>query len=210
MDNNYNMDDKFKIEDNNKEDEIEVLELWEPHADEILDAKDRHVKWSKKTTNRVVILLVALAALLLMWYAVFAQPLASNNKQYQKEGVWDIQFTDMQDISTNKGLATGSYSFDKDIATFNVTFTEPGEEIVYELLIENKGELDVVVASINVVPEVIENDVITYKVENIAEGDRLDSKEKRKMKFSIKYNGSGTHDEKFSKEITIHINYDQA
>lgn len=210
MDNNYNMDDKFKIEDNNKEDEIEVLELWEPHADEILDAKDRHVKWSKKTTNWVVILLVALAALLLMWYAVFAQPLASNNKQYQKEGVWDIQFVDMQDISTNKGLATGSYSFDKDIATFNVTFTEPGEEIVYELLIENKGELDVVVASINVVPEVIENDVITYKVENIAEGDRLDSKEKRKMKFSIKYNGSGIHDEKFSKEITIHINYDQA
>ena len=131
-------------------------------------------------------------------------------KQYQKEGVWDIQFVDMQDISTNKGLATGSYSFDKDIATFNVTFTEPGEEIVYELLIENKGELDVVVASINVVPEVIENDVITYKVENIAEGDRLDSKEKRKMKFSIKYNGSGIHDEKFSKEITIHINYDQA
>ena len=56
---------------NVNEDEIEVLEIWEPKADEIIDAKDRHIKMSKQSTNRIVITLVALAAFLIMWYSTF-------------------------------------------------------------------------------------------------------------------------------------------
>ena len=58
MDNKFNMDDKFNLNDeqkDNKDEEIEVLELWEPHADEITDAKDRHIKMSKKTLRKQLI-----------------------------------------------------------------------------------------------------------------------------------------------------------
>ena len=206
MDNKYNMDNKFDVDDTKKDEEIEVLELWEPHADEITDAKDRHVKWSKQTTNKLVIVLVALAALLLMGYAVFAQPLAANNKQYVA-GEWDIRFTDMKDISSKNGKATSSYRFDATDAYFNVSFTTPGEIVEYELTIENKGNLDVRVASIDIIPEVIENDIITCKVEDIYTGDRLNAKDKKKMRVKIIYNGDVAG--KISQDLLIHINYDQ-
>ena len=55
---------KNTVKNDEKKDneEIEVLELWEPHADEITDAKDRHIKMSKQSTNKIVIALVALGA----------------------------------------------------------------------------------------------------------------------------------------------------
>ena len=45
----------------------------------------------KKLQIKIVIILVALGALLLMWYAVFAQPIADNNELYRDEN-WQIGF----------------------------------------------------------------------------------------------------------------------
>ena len=54
MDKN-NFNDNTAKDEIKKDEDIEVLELWEPHVDEIKDAKDRHIKMSKKSTNKIVI-----------------------------------------------------------------------------------------------------------------------------------------------------------
>lgn len=183
MENKYNMDDKFDVSKEEKE-EIEVLELWEPHADEIKDAKDRHVKWSKQTTNKFVIALVTLGALLLMGYAVFAQPLARNNDQYIN-GKWEIGFVDMIELNS-LGIEThrGSYDFSYTAAEFQISLAPSGDEVIYELTIENKSNFDAIVSGVTVTPEV--HEALSYTVSGINEGDRLDAKEKTKMRLSLK------------------------
>ena len=194
---------------NDKDDDIEVLELWEPHPDEITDAKDRHVKWSKKTTNKIVIILVALGALLLMWYAVFAQPIADNNELYRDEN-WEIGFTDMKELgSSDKKKDRSEYSFTDTSATFHVVLSAPSDEITYELTIENQSDFDAKVSGITVSPAVIGGG-IGYEVTGIAVGDRLDAHEKTTMQLKVWYNNDLNTKKIVSQDIMVVVNYAQA
>ncbi len=194
---------------NDKDDDIEVLELWEPHPDEITDAKDRHVKWSKKTTNKIVIILVALGALLLMWYAVFAQPIADNNELYRDEN-WKIGFTDMKELgSSDKKKDRSEYSFTDTSATFHVVLSAPSDEITYELTIENQSDFDAKVSGITVSPAVIGGG-IGYEVTGIAVGDRLDAHEKTTMQLKVWYNNDLNTKKIVSQDIMVVVNYAQA
>lgn len=194
---------------NDKDDDIEVLELWEPHPDEITDAKDRHVKWSKKTTNKIVIILVALGALLLMWYAVFAQPIADNNELYRDEN-WQIGFTDMKELgSSDKKKERSEYSFTDTSATFHVVLSAPSDEITYELTIENQSDFDAKVSGITVSPAVIGGG-IGYEVTGIAVGDRLDAHEKTTMQLKVWYNNDLNTKKIVSQDIMVVVNYAQA
>ena len=193
---------------NDKDDDIEVLELWEPHPDEITDAKDRHVKWSKKTTNKIVIILVALGALLLMWYAVFAQPLADNNELYRDEE-WQIGFTDMKELGSSGNTNRSEYQFTDTSATFHVVLSAPRDEITYELTIENQSDFDAKVSGISISPSVMDNG-FGYEVTGISIGDRLDAHEKTTMQFKIWYNGGTNMSNKAIQDITAIVNYAQA
>ncbi len=193
---------------NVNEDEIEVLEIWEPKADEIIDAKDRHIKMSKQSTNRIVITLVALAAFLIMWYSTFAQPLAFNARTAET-GSWDIRFTDMyvdKVVGFAKELTKPSYT--AQTATFSVSLTAPGDSITYDLTITNNGNLDVKVESIYIIPEDKNDDTILYSVDKIHVGDELDAGESTHMTVSATYNKT-TAQEKVSSSVTVLINYEQ-
>ena len=220
MDNEYNVDDKFNINDeeinkndedaDNDDEEIEVLELWEPHADEITDAKDRHIKLSRKTTNKIVIALVAIGALLLMWYSTFAQPLASNNKQYQDE-TWKIGFTAMKaDTVGGKAKVLNDPTFTDTSANFEVSLSGPGDKIVYDLTIENKGDLNAKVDSISITPKEGSSDKITYTVSDINVGDRLDAGESTHMKLTVMYNDDASSTDTIRSAVTVIVTYNQA
>ena len=208
--NNLNNDDTVKNE-TKKNEEVEVLELWEPHADEITDAKDRHIKMSKQSSNKIVIALVAIGAFLIMWYATFAQPLAFNVRQAD-DGAWNIGFTDMEiaDIAGEAKEISG-HDFTSTKANFYVSLTGPGDSIVYDLTIKNSGTMNVEVDSICVVPASQPGDQIVYSVGGINVGDKLDAGESTHMTVTVMYNNNATKsEESVRKDMSVIINYKQA
>lgn len=208
--NNFNIDDTVKNE-TKKEEEVEVLELWEPHADEITDAKDRHIKMSKQTSNKIVITLVAIGAFLIMWYATFAQPLAFNVRQ-ANNGEWNIGFVDMEIADmTGEVKEISNHDFTSTKANFYVSLTGPGDSIVYDLTIKNSGKINAEVESISVVPMNGPDDQIVYSVDGINAGDKLDVGESTHMTVKVMYNNKVTNsEESVSKDLSVIINYKQA
>ena len=209
MDNKDKLNKKDIVEKD--ENEIEVLELWEPHADEITDAKDRHIKMSKQSTNKIVIVLVALGAFLVMWYATFAQPLAFNVRQAEQDGDWNIGFTDMKVVDiVGQAKEVSKHDFTSTKAVFSVSLVAAGDKIVYDLTIKNSGIINAVVDSIYIVPENDPNDTIIYSVDGINVGDKLKAGESTNMKVSILYNSNATVNKTLSKTVSVIINYKES
>lgn len=190
--------------------EIEKLDLWEPHSDEIMDAKDRQIKMSKQTTNKIVIVLVLLGAFLVMWYASFAQPLAYNAKQ-NSTGAWNIGFIDMQVnniVGGAKELSSPDFTGTK--ASFYISLTGPGDKIVYDLTIKNSGTLDAMVDSIYIIPNNKPDDQIIYSVGGISLGDELKAGESKHMTVTAMYNNNAAEHSIARKDMSVIINYKQS
>lgn len=200
---------KNKNQVNENQEEIEILDVWQPHADEITDAKDRKIKMSQKSINRIVIFMVTLGAFLVMWYSTFAQPLASNTNQVTDS--WNISFTDMQlqnQVGGAKELSLPSYTSTK--ANFYISLTGKGDKIVYELTVKNSGSLDAKVDSIYIIPENKPSDQIIYSVGGISLGDELKAGESAKMTVTAMYNNSATESGTARKDMSVIVNYKQA
>ncbi|MDD6323519.1 MAG: hypothetical protein PUA73_02795 [Bacilli bacterium] len=190
-------------------DDIEVLEVWEPHADKITSAKDRHIKMSQKSVNRIVIALVTIGAFLVMWYSIFAQPLAFNNRQ-MKTGAWNISFVDMKlesKIGGARELSHPDYTSTK--ASFYVSLTGKGDKIVYELTIKNSGTIDAMVDGIYIIPENKPSDQIIYSVGGINLGDELKAGQSTKMTVTAMYNNGTSTIGTVRKDMSVIINYKQ-
>lgn len=202
---------KNTVKNDEKKDneEIEVLELWEPHADEITDAKDRHIKMSKQSTNKIVIALVALGAFLIMWYATFAQPLAFNARQQTADGgSWNIGFINMEvDDIVGGAKELGKPSFTNSKANFYISLSGPGDKIVYDLTIKNSGTIDAKVESIYIIPENKPDDQIIYSVGGINLGDELKAGDSVHATVTAMYNRSAGSASMARKDMSIIINY---
>ena len=210
MDDKFNKDDTVRDENIN-DDEIETLELWEPHADEIKEAKDRHIKMSKQSTNKIVIILVAIGAFLIVWYATFAQPLGFNARQQAADsGAWNIGFINME-INDIVGGAKelGKPSFTSNKANFYISLSGPGDKIVYNLTIKNSGTMDAKVDSIYIIPENKPDDQIIYSVGGISLGDELKAGESVDMTVTAMYNRSASSATDVRKDMSVIINYAQ-
>lgn len=217
MNNKYNMDDQFNVneDDNKKDEEIEVLDLWEPHADEITDAKDRHIKMSKKTTNKIVIILVAMGALLLMWYSTFAQPLASNNKQYQQDdGTFDVHFTNIEldessIVGTAKEVQDPSLENNDLKANFYVSFAHAGDTIKYNLTVKNEGNINAKATGVYPDWENMTDGIIAYAVD--VDYDKvLKPGDEMIISVTAKYLGGVPSGEIYKKDMSIEVYYKQA
>lgn len=210
MNDKFNKDDTVRDENIN-DDEIETLELWEPHADEIKEAKDRHIKMSKQSTNKIVIILVAIGAFLIVWYATFAQSLGFNARQQTADsGALNIGFINME-INDIVGGAKelGKPSFTSNKANFYISLSGPGDKIVYNLTIKNSGTMDAKVDSIYIIPENKPDDQIIYSVGGISLGDELKAGESVDMTVTAMYNRSASSATDVRKDMSVIINYAQ-
>lgn len=192
----------------NKDDKIETLEVWEPHSEEIIDAKDRNIRMSQRSINRIVILMVSLGAFLVIWYSAFAQPLASNSNQVTDS--WNISFNDMKLQSQVGGAKeVNSPSFTSNKANFYISLASKGDKIVYELTIKNSGTLNAKIDSIYIIPENKPSDQIIYSVGGINLGDELKAGESTKMTVTAMYNNSATVTGSVKKDMSVIVNYKQ-
>jgi len=116
--------------------------------------------------NKYVILgsLCALLLTLVVGYAAFSTVLKIKGTSNINSN-WDIQITNIEKIE-NKGATDneGSPSYDNEkglSATFNTSFTTPGDYATYKIEITNNGSMDAVLKNITM-PENTNNDIIFY------------------------------------------------
>lgn len=194
--------------DKKNDEEVEVLDLWETKSDEIMSAKDRKIKPSRNTVKHWVIVFVTIGAFLVMWYAMFAQPLAYNNRQMNAS--WNISFTNMN-VSSIVGNAkeTKKPDYTSTKGSFFISLTGAGDKIVYDVEITNSGTLDAEVESIYVVPANQPNEQIIYSVSDISVGDELKAGASTTMKVTAMYNNNSTNKGPIRKDMSVIVNYKQ-
>lgn len=190
-----------------KKEDVEVLQVWEPHEDRPTKFSDRVIRDSDKSKKKKVLLVGILAFFAIFVYAVFAQPLAHNAKQITN--TWNISFTDMY-LQEKQGNVTelSSPSYNSTKANFYISMTGSGDKITYDLTITNSGSLDAEVDSIYIIPENQPGDSILYYTNGIDVGDILKAGESTHLTVTAAYNPSATSSSS-RKDMSVIINYKQ-
>ena len=132
------------------------------------------------------------------------QPKESDN------GSWDIRFTDMYEkskIGNAREITPPTYTSTKVL--FNVTLSEPGDQITYNLTIKNCGTLNAKVSSIYVLPENNDDDVILFYVSGLEVGDFLDAGKSATLNVTAKYNEYVAGLPNIVKSVSVIVNYIQ-
>lgn len=163
-----------------------------------------------KKKNRMIIGMMAMVFVMVIGYAAFATNLTINGTA-SIESNWRVEFTKIEEISkTNGTTVTEIPTASGTTATFNVDFTTPGDEIEYQITVENKGTLDAIIDDIVIDKE--EDKPIQFEISNIAKGDKLAKGASTTFNIKIKYDSSITSQPSDSDKIgilSIHINYVQ-
>jgi len=127
-------------------------------------------EYMNQIQNKYIILgsLCALLLTLVVGYAAFSTILKIKGTSTINSN-WDVRITNIEKIE-NKGATDneGSPSYDNTnglSATFNTSFTTPGDYATYKIEITNNGSLDAVLKNITM-PENTNNDIIFYLNKN--------------------------------------------
>ena len=192
-------------------DEIEVLSLDDDDRNNFnfnkLSSEDRQIK-SESKLRKILLLIFVIGAFLMVFYAVFAQPISHDLKQ-TSNNLLDIGFVDMYQKSIyGDARELGKSTFSRKKANFYVSLTNPGDEITYSLIIENSSKINAKVSKITIDPINKDDDLILYYVDGINVGDELGSGKKIEMTVTAKYNKlvSGQIS---SKSVNVIIDYEQ-
>ncbi len=160
--------------------------------------------------NKKIIILSMCIAILIMTigYSMFISNIKINGTA-NITSTWNILFTSIKETSKTDGVivkeepkASGT------LATFNVAFTKPGDSIVYEITVENKGSLNAIINKINATE--LGSDAIKFEISNIKEGDKLSHGASTTFNVTISYNGEILADPNLKdNELQIDITYIQ-
>ena len=117
--------------------------------------------------NKYVILgsLCALLLTLVVGYAAFSTVLKIKGTSTINSN-WDVRITHIEKIESQGATeAEGTPKHDELSATFNTSFTTPGDYATYKIEITNNGSLDAILKNITM-PENTNNDIIFYLNKN--------------------------------------------
>ena len=157
-------------------------------------------------------LCIAMFLMLGIGYAVLSQQLDINGTA-QITSNWKILFTSAEEKEMNNATTTRKEITDLTTLTLDVNLTQPGASATYDVVVENQGDLDAVLSSIDGVSE-NNNKVpkaIKVSVENIKVGDSLLAGEDKTFQVKVYWDASVDFSEtNMSKEIEISLVYDQS
>ncbi len=93
--------------------------------------------------NKIIILITFLATIILIavGYSTFATDFTINGTT-EITGEWDVRITNITAIQVPDGCDAGTPTFTKDTINFSAKLNKPGDEIIYEVTIENLGTID--------------------------------------------------------------------
>ncbi len=113
--------------------------------------------------HKMIILIAFLATIILMTvgYSTFATDFSIKGTT-EITGEWDVRITNIKAIQVPKGCDAGTPTFTKDSATFSAKLNKPGDEIIYEVTIENLGTIDAELQTIIFTEEIDGIEEINY------------------------------------------------
>ena len=131
----------------------------------------------------LLIFIFFLVIVMSVGYATFATELNIDGKT-TIIGEWNVKISDIKVIKVCEECDAGSPSFTDTTATFEASLVKPGDEIVYELTIENAGLIDAKLANVIFFAKE-NNEIIDYKTTPLA--TELLKGESTKLQITIKY-----------------------
>ena len=113
--------------------------------------------------NKMIIIIAFLATIFLMaiGYSTFATDFIINGTT-EITGNWDVRITNIKATQVPEGCDAGSPTFTKDSANFSAKLNKPGDEIIYEVTIENLGTIDAELQTIIFTEEIDGIEEINY------------------------------------------------
>ena len=157
-------------------------------------------------------LCIAMFLMLGIGYAVLSQQLDINGTA-QITSNWKILFTSAEEKEMNNATTTRKEISNQTTLTLDVNLTQPGASAIYDVVVENQGDLDAVLSSIDGVNESNNKDpqAIKVSVENIKVGDPLLAGEDKTFQVKVYWDASVDFNEtNMSKEIEISLVYEQS
>ena len=157
-------------------------------------------------------LCIAIFLMLGIGYAVLSQQLDINGTA-QITSNWKILFTSAEEKEMNNATTTRKEITDQTTLTLDVNLTQPGASATYDVVVENQGDLDAVLSSIDGVKENNNQDpkAIKVSVENIEVGDPLLATESKTFQVKVYWDASVDFSEtNMQKEIEITLTYEQS
>ena len=136
--------------------------------------------------HKMIILIAFLATIILMTvgYSSFATDFTIDGTT-EITGTWDVRITNIKAIQVPEGCDAGTPTFTKDSATFNATLNKPGDEIIYEVTIENLGTINARLQTIIFTEEINGIEEINYTTSELKTD--LDADDKTTFNIMVTY-----------------------
>lgn len=143
------------------------------------------MKKSKKTKNILIGCLLIIILVMSVGYASLATTFNITGTA-EIIGEWDVRITNIETISVSEGSSAGTPSFTNTTATFDVKLNKPGDEVVYQITIENRGTIDAKLGNIIFTEDVITGtSAINYTTSSLK--NELNAKETTTFTVTITY-----------------------
>ncbi len=162
----------------------------------------------KQKRNIIICTLCGVLLLMAVGYAAFNTLLTINGTTSITSN-WDIKITGI----TSKGIVGEASDEESQVvddlkATFKANLVSPGDSITYDITVENKGNINAQLDSIDVSENTNEN--IKIVTSGITEGDTLNPSSTATLSVKVTYSDDvTTQPDNLETEVTITLNYVQ-
>ena len=157
-------------------------------------------------------LCIAIFLMLGIGYAVLSQQLDINGTA-QITSNWEILFTSAEEKEMTNATTKRKEITANTTLTLDVQLDQPGASATYDVVVENQGDLDAVLANIEGVDENNNQDPKSIKVKlgNIRIGDALLASESKTFQVKVYWDSNVDFSETdMQKEIEITLTYEQS
>ena len=165
-------------------------------------------RFNRRQRNYIILGLCSILLVMAAGYAAFRSQLTINGTSNITSD-WKVLITDIQS-KTLAGAATDAEtpSHTETTATFKTNLVSPGDSMQYDITVENRGDIDAVLESIDV--NTSENEAILFETSGIKRGDKLLPEESDVLTVVVTYNPEVTNQpDNLNSEVTVTLNYVQ-
>ena len=165
-------------------------------------------RFNTRQRNYIILGLCSILLVMAAGYAAFRTQLTINGTSNITSD-WKVLITDIQS-KTLSGAATDAEtpSHTETTATFKTNLVSPGDSMQYDITVENRGDIDAVLESIDV--KASENEAILFETSGIKIGDKLLPEESDVLTVVVTYNPEVTNQpDNLNSEVTVTLNYVQ-
>ena len=165
-------------------------------------------KFNTRQRNYIILGLCSILLVMAAGYAAFRTQLNINGTS-NISSEWKVLITDIQS-SVLAGAATDAEepTHTETTATFKTNLVSPGDSMQYDITVENQGDIDAVLESIDV--NTSDNEAILFETTGIKRGDKLLSDESDILTVTVTYNPEITDQpSNLNATVTVTLNYVQ-